>query len=112
MRIVMISAEYPPMAGGVGDYTRRLNAMLTHQGHEVAVITGNQGQAYRDAARVYPVRVPVWNGAGIASVRQTISKLQPEIVHIQYQTGAYQMKVASTRYQMRLSESVKRGYGW
>jgi hypothetical protein len=82
------------MAGGVGDYTRRLNAMLTHQGHEVAVITGNQGQAYRDAARVYPVRVPVWNGAGIASVRQTISKLQPEIVHIQYQTGAYQMKIA------------------
>jgi len=109
MRIVMISAEYPPMAGGVGDYTRRLNTMLTHQGHEVAVITGNQGQAYRDAARIYPVRVPVWNGAGINSVRQTISKLQPEIVHIQYQTGAYQMKIAINTLPSALKRERQKG---
>jgi len=109
MRIVMISAEYPPMAGGVGDYTRRLNTMLTHHGHEVAVITGNQGQAYRDAARIYPVRVPVWNGAGIASIRQTISKLQPEIVHIQYQTGAYQMKIAINTLPSALKRERQKG---
>lgn len=109
MRIVMISAEYPPMAGGVGDYTRRLNAMLTHQGHEVAVITGPQGQAYRDAARIYPVRIPVWNGAGLAMIRQTIDKLQPEIVHIQYQTGAYQMKVAINTLPSALKRERKKG---
>lgn len=109
MRIVMISAEYPPMAGGVGDYTRRLNAMLTHQGHEVAVVTGPQGQAYRDAARVYPVRVPQWDGAGIASVRQIISKLQPEIVHIQYQTGAYQMRVAINTLPSALKRERQKG---
>ncbi|MFN5343702.1 MAG: glycosyltransferase family 4 protein [Roseiflexaceae bacterium] len=109
MRIVMISAEYPPMAGGVGDYTRRLNGMLTQHGHEVAVITGPQGQAYRDAARIYPVRIPVWNNSAIATIRQTIAALQPEIVHIQYQTGAYQMKVAINTLPRALKRERQRG---
>lgn len=109
MRIVMISAEYPPMAGGVGDYTRRLNGMLTQHGHEVAVITGPQGQAYRDAARIYPVRIPVWNGSAIAIIRQTIAALQPDIVHIQYQTGAYQMKIAINTLPRALKRERQRG---
>lgn len=109
MRIVMISAEYPPMAGGVGDYTRRLNGMLTQLGHEVAVVTGSQGQAYRDAARIYPVRIPVWNNSAIPVIRQTIAALQPEIVHIQYQTGAYGMKVAINTLPSTLKRERQRG---
>jgi len=109
MRIVMISAEYPPMVGGIGDYTRRLNGMLTQLGHEVAVITGPQGQAFRDAARIYPVRIPMWNKSAIPIIRQTISALQPEIVHIQYQTGAYQMKVAINTLPSVLKRERQRG---
>lgn len=109
MRIIMISAEYPPMAGGVGDYTRRLNGFLTQHGHEVAVITGQQGQAYRDAARIYPVRIPQWNSTAIPLIRQTIAALQPDIVHIQYQTGAYQMKVAINTLPSMLKRERQRG---
>ena len=109
MRIVMISAEYPPMVGGIGDYTRRLNGMLTQLGHEVAVITGPQGQAFRDAARIYPVRIPMWNKSAIPIIKQTISALQPEIVHIQYQTGAYQMKVAINTLPSALKRERQRG---
>lgn len=109
MRILMVSAEYPPMMGGVGDYTRRLNGALTQQGHEVAVVTGNQGQAYRDAARIYPVRVQRWNGHCVSTIRQVIAKLQPDIVHIQYQTGAYDMNVAINTLPRKLSYERKNG---
>jgi glycosyltransferase involved in cell wall biosynthesis len=109
MRILMISAEYPPMMGGVGDYTRRLNGALTQQGHEVAVVTGNQGQAYRDAARIYPVRVQRWDRSCIVTIKQIIAKLQPDIVHIQYQTGAYNMNVAINTLPRKLSYERKNG---
>lgn len=109
MRILMISAEYPPMMGGVGDYTRRLNSALTQQGHEVAVVTGNQGQAYRDAARIYPVRVQKWDGSCITTIRQIIAKLQPDIVHIQYQTGAYNMNVAINTLPRKLRYERRNG---
>lgn len=109
MRILMVSAEYPPMMGGVGDYTRRLNGALTQQGHEVAVVTGNQGQAYRDAARIYPVRVQRWDRNCVLTIRQIIAKLQPDIVHIQYQTGAYDMNVAINTLPRKLSYERKNG---
>lgn len=105
----MVSAEYPPMMGGVGDYTRRLNSALTQQGHEVAVVTGQQGQAYRDAARIYPVRIQRWDNSCIPAIRQVIAKLQPDIVHIQYQTGAYGMKVAINTLPHKLHNERKNG---
>jgi glycosyltransferase involved in cell wall biosynthesis len=109
MRILMISAEYPPMPGGVGDYTRRLSVALSARGHEVAILTGKQGQAYRDAARIYPVRIERWDNSCIPVIRQTIAKLQPDIVHIQYQTGAYDMRVAINRLPKLLSRERKHG---
>lgn len=109
MRILMVSAEYPPMMGGVGDYTRRLNNAMTQHGYEVAVVTGQQGQAYRDAARIYPVRVQRWDRGCIATIRQTIAKLQPNILHIQYQTGAYGMNVAINTLPQRLQYERKNG---
>ena len=40
MRIGLITGEYPPAQGGVGDFTRELGRALVELGHEVHVITG------------------------------------------------------------------------
>ena len=40
MRIGIITGEYPPMQGGVGDFTFQLGQALTELGHEIHVITG------------------------------------------------------------------------
>ncbi len=109
MRIMMISAEYPPMPGGVGDYTRKLNQALTQYGHEVAVVTGKRGQAFRDAARVYPTRIEQWDRSCIDTLRAIVNALQPDIVHIQYQTGAYGMKVAINTLPERLNRERAHG---
>jgi glycosyltransferase involved in cell wall biosynthesis len=39
MRIALIAGEYPPLQGGLGDYTRRLAEALVGLGHELHVIT-------------------------------------------------------------------------
>ncbi|MBM3135637.1 MAG: glycosyltransferase family 4 protein [Chloroflexi bacterium] len=39
MRICLISGEYPPLQGGVGDYTHELGKALAALGVEVAIIT-------------------------------------------------------------------------
>ena len=39
MRIGLITGEYPPMQGGVGDFTQELGKGLAALGHDVHVIT-------------------------------------------------------------------------
>ena len=39
MRIGLITGEYPPQQGGVGDFTRELARALIAAGHEAQVIT-------------------------------------------------------------------------
>ena len=39
MKIGLITGEYPPQQGGVGDFTRELARALMAAGHEAQVIT-------------------------------------------------------------------------
>jgi len=39
MRILLVSAEYPPLFGGVGDYTANLFERLRARGHATRVLT-------------------------------------------------------------------------
>ena len=41
MRVGIISAEYPPAVGGVGDHSARLARELTALGHTVQVVTSH-----------------------------------------------------------------------
>jgi glycosyltransferase involved in cell wall biosynthesis len=115
MRICLVSAEYPPMQGGVGDCTHELGSALIQLGHPVAVVTSG-GQTRRPAPDqvrpneknasalhtassvrlepgVYPV-VSKWNWGSWARVLETVRTLSSEILHIQYQTAGYGMHPA------------------
>ena len=39
MRIAIITGEYPPMEGGVGDFTYHLSRTLSAQGHDLCILT-------------------------------------------------------------------------
>ncbi len=49
MRIGLISGEYPPMEGGVGDFTHLLGRALHEAGHEVHVLTSREPMTVRAA---------------------------------------------------------------
>jgi glycosyltransferase involved in cell wall biosynthesis len=105
MRILLLSAEYPPDTGGVGDYTRRLGQALMQLGAQDRSVNVATVQAGRlcllDPAERRPprplrpaVRHRPWGWSSWREVIAALDVVQPRIVHIQYQTGAYGMHPA------------------
>ncbi|GIL15173.1 MAG: glycosyl transferase family 1 [Chloroflexota bacterium] len=92
MRVLFITGEFPPMQGGVGDCTNELAQALTKRGAEVLVLTSVSPQAPL-ATPSAPVAVfytmPHWGWSQRGALLKTIASLKPDIVHIQYQTGAF-----------------------
>jgi glycosyltransferase involved in cell wall biosynthesis len=103
LHILFITGEYPPDVGGVGDYTRQLGRMLIAHGHRVSVLT--PGPANEADDRSEPAVIPLgsaWDWWSWRQVLRVIRLLTPDIVHIQYQTGAYGMHPAINLLPWRL----------
>jgi glycosyltransferase involved in cell wall biosynthesis len=95
MHIGIITGEYPPMEGGVGDYTRALSSALMHLGHQVDILT-SQTLVTHDQDESGPIadfRIKKWSAANsYPIIHRWLRKTAPDIVNIQYQAAAYQMK--------------------
>ena len=90
----MITGEYPPMRGGVADYTSLLAAGLHRQGVGVTVLTSARaGSGSRPAADSVAATVQEWGTGLWREVDEQVARSHPDVIHIQYQTGAFGMKV-------------------
>ena len=99
MKVLFITGEFPPMEGGIGDYTRALGQALAAAGGpeypsgcEVHVLTSRQA----DSAAGLTVHSTVerWNWGLWRTVRSLVQREEPAVVHIQYQAAAYAMHPA------------------
>lgn len=89
------------MPGGVGDYTQCLSRKLITKGTRVSVLTGPlpNGVAplpphyHEPSPRVYRT-ITTWGWQCWKDTLIAIAHLRPEVLHIQYQTGAYGMHPA------------------
>ena len=95
MKVCLLTAEYPPMQGGVGDFTRELARAMAALGTEVHVVTGAQGgdDATSEAWRVLRA-VDGWGWGLLRRLPGLLRDLDPDVVNIQYQTAAYGMHPA------------------
>jgi polysaccharide biosynthesis protein PslF len=99
MRVALVSAEYPPTPGGVGDYTRRLGAALAERIDAVEVWTIRDGALVsvdpRDPQGAgAPIAPASWGWGCWRAIRAGAARSRPALLHVQYQTGAYQMHPA------------------
>jgi glycosyltransferase involved in cell wall biosynthesis len=102
MKITLLSGEYPPRPGGVGDYTEQLARALGARGHHVSALTIESGALaiyHVGAAEGAPWRETLVGYAGLdwshrcwPAVVAALDRLGPDWLHIQYQTGAYAMR--------------------
>ncbi len=98
MRIGLVTGEFPPDQGGVGDFTFRLAEALAALGHDVHIITGPlRSPAPRDLppapCAVHRV-VPSWRWGCWREVLRVARAERLEVQNLQYQAAAYGMHPA------------------
>jgi polysaccharide biosynthesis protein PslF len=79
------------MHGGIADYTDQLSRSLDSHGWESVVMTSSRARAEESDERIVST-VDRWDGRIVDEVRRTIAHTNPDLIHIQYQTGAFQMR--------------------
>lgn len=92
MRVLFVSGEFPPMQGGVGDYTREMGLALRDLGCEVHVATSAAAGSVPGLI-VHPL-IKRWSWGCWQVLLDLIRRERPEVVHIQYQAAAYAMHPA------------------
>lgn len=97
--VLLITGEYPPARGGVGDYTCRLALALKRTGVSPRVLTsqmrvGHNERTAQALGHGTPfLRTPLLTGRITSgAVIRALKFSRARIAHIQYQTGAYQMR--------------------
>ncbi len=90
MRIGLITGEYPPLRGGVGDYSYALAGELAAQGHEVHVLARPQAQDTRAGIVVHNT-MRHWGLTALPIIRRWIIENRLNVVSLQYQTAIYDM---------------------
>jgi glycosyltransferase involved in cell wall biosynthesis len=88
MRVGLVSAEYPPAIGGVGDHTARLARELAREGHAVEVLTSRTAREVADESKALR-RVWRWDHRIWWQMPRIARELGWEVLHIQYQPAAY-----------------------
>ncbi|MBC7225670.1 MAG: glycosyltransferase family 4 protein [Thermoflexales bacterium] len=96
MRIGLVTGEFPPDEGGVGDFTLRLAEALAALGHDVHVITGPTRKTEYEARYSLPVHrsVPSWRWGCWREVLRVAREARLDVLNLQYQAAAYGMHPA------------------
>ena len=83
----MITGEFPPMPGGVGDFSRLLAERMRTLGHDVYLLS-----RHGTASETLPIdTVAGWGAGSMARIRSWVRDRQLDIVNLQFQTAAYDM---------------------
>ncbi len=95
MRIGIVTGEYPPMQGGVGDYSRELSIALANLGHEVHILTraGCRPEGLVAGCTLAP-DIERWGWSLGGRIRRWARDKELGIVNLQYQAAAFDMHPA------------------
>ncbi len=89
LKIGLVTGEYPPHQGGVGDFSRELALALAALGHAVHILTHPNARA-DPSLRVQPI-IRAWTLQSLISIRRLARSLSLDLLNIQYQAAAYGM---------------------
>jgi len=104
MRIGLITGEYPPDQGGVGDFTRELGRALATLGHEVHVLTSASRNTKHKTRNTVIVHRSIhgWGWRCWRDIARLDGALRFDVLNVQYQAAAYQMHPAINLLPWRL----------
>ena len=94
LRVLLLTGEYPPQPGGVADYTARLAAALDDLGHTTRVLTSVVPGFPDDTPPPAWRRIHNWGLSSWRQIETALDRTHADVLHIQYQPGAFQLKGA------------------
>ena len=95
MRIGVVTGEFHPMQGGVGDFARELSTALATLDQQVFVLAP-LGCAWETAPAGCTLQATVdrWNWSLASQLRRWVEQERLDVVNLQYQAAAYRMHPA------------------
>jgi glycosyltransferase involved in cell wall biosynthesis len=89
MRVLVVSATFPPVRSGGADYTFRLCQRLAESGHDVHVVTSTiENVATDPSIRVSPV-MRTWSWADMPHLLWMVRRDAPDVVNIHFHGHIY-----------------------
>jgi len=89
MRIGIVTGEFPPLHGGVGDYSHELAKALAALGAEVHVMTDRRCAGLHSSDFTLHPFVKHWSFFSLWKIRQWARQLQLDVLNVQYQAAAF-----------------------
>ncbi len=87
-RILYVTGEYPPHRGGISDYAYMLRREVDALGYRTSVLSSDGAEG----ENVYTIGS--WSWPVALQIREIVAAHPVDIVHIQYQAGAFDMHPA------------------
>jgi len=96
LRLLLVTGEYPPMEGGVADYSHIIGQRLAARGVEVHVLTsGDAGPSGEREGITVHAAMPDWSfRSSYKAFGELLEQVRPDVINIQYQTAAFGMHPA------------------
>ncbi len=84
MKILVITATFPPMTSGGADYAFRLCEQLSSRGLDMHVLTSKQAIAINTAnLHSYPI-MDTWSWSELPRLLQTIQQVKPDVINLHF----------------------------
>jgi glycosyltransferase involved in cell wall biosynthesis len=94
MRIGLVTGEYPPDQGGVGDFTCEIGKALAALGHDVHVITGQSPTSNLQFPTSVHREITGWGWRCWRQILDVAHRERLDVLNVQFQTAAYGMHPA------------------
>jgi glycosyltransferase involved in cell wall biosynthesis len=88
VKLLIISAAYPPIKSGGSDLVMRMAAHLAAAKMDVTVLTGTRAVAQHDTYKVLPI-IENWSWLDIFACRRILQEVAPDIVDIHFTGWVY-----------------------
>jgi glycosyltransferase involved in cell wall biosynthesis len=96
LNVLFVTGEYPPMRGGVGDFTREIAQEFVRVGDLAHVLTSAsmpRHASVEDGVHVHRT-MPGWGWATARRVSALAHNARADVINLQYQAAAYAMHPA------------------